>query len=202
MPTRETRYLTEKAVGKAIKKSGIPRHELFVTTKLWNHQHHPDDVPAALQQSLDDLAMDYVDLYLVHWPVAWKRGEDLFPKKDNNFVLEEIDFVDVRNRNTFCGRSVWRKFADMNPRHTRPWKSSWTRARSKQSASPTFLTRKWSGCWRTPPWFRRSIRWSVIPGSSSVRSLRGIDRGASISRTTRHLVIRINSIKPRALWAN
>ncbi|EPS32103.1 putative oxidoreductase [Penicillium oxalicum] len=88
-------YLTEKAVGKAIKKSGIPRHELFVTTKLWNHQHHPDDVPAALQQSLDDLAMDYVDLYLVHWPVAWKRGEDLFPKKDNNFVLEEIDFVDT-----------------------------------------------------------------------------------------------------------
>jgi alcohol dehydrogenase (NADP+) len=91
------RYLTEKAVGKAIKKSGIPRQELFITTKLWNNKHHPDDVAPALQQSLDDLELDYVDLYLIHWPVAWKRGDDLFPKQDGNMILENIDIVDVRD---------------------------------------------------------------------------------------------------------
>ena len=50
----------------------------------------------ALQQSLDDLGLDYVDLFLMHWPVAWQRGEELFPKKDNQFVLENIDVVDVQ----------------------------------------------------------------------------------------------------------
>jgi alcohol dehydrogenase (NADP+) len=82
-------------VGQAIKKSGVPRKEIFVTTKLWNNKHHPDDVAGALQQSLDDLGMDYVDLYLMHWPVAWKRGEDLFPKQNGEFILENIDYIDV-----------------------------------------------------------------------------------------------------------
>jgi alcohol dehydrogenase (NADP+) len=57
--------------------------------------HHPDDVESAMQQSLDDLGTDYVDLYLMHWPVAWKRGEDLFPKRNGKFVMENIDIVDV-----------------------------------------------------------------------------------------------------------
>jgi alcohol dehydrogenase (NADP+) len=88
--------MTEKPVGKAIKKSGIPREELFITTKLWNNKHHPDDVAPALQQSLDDLELDYVDLFLIHWPVAWKRGDEHFPKKNGNMILEDFDFVDVR----------------------------------------------------------------------------------------------------------
>ncbi|KAJ5610871.1 hypothetical protein N7510_007590 [Penicillium lagena] len=88
-------YGTEKAVGQAIKKSGVPRKEIFVTTKLWNNKHHPDDVAGALQQSLDDLGMDYVDLYLMHWPVAWKRGEDLFPKQNGKFIMENIDYIDT-----------------------------------------------------------------------------------------------------------
>jgi alcohol dehydrogenase (NADP+) len=58
-------YGTEPAVGSAIKKSGIPREEIFVTTKLWNHKHHPDDVEAAFEASLKDLGTDYVDLYLM-----------------------------------------------------------------------------------------------------------------------------------------
>lgn len=88
-------YGTEKAVGNAIRKSGVPREELFITTKLWNNKHDPRDVAGALQASLDDLGLDYVDLYLMHWPVAWGRGDDLFPEKDGKYILENIDIVDV-----------------------------------------------------------------------------------------------------------
>ncbi|PYH81971.1 aldo/keto reductase family protein [Aspergillus uvarum CBS 121591] len=88
-------YGTEKAVGQAIKKSGVPREELFVTTKLWNNKHHPDDVPQALQDSLNDLQLDYIDLFLIHWPVAWKRGDELFPKENDKPVVEDIDYVDT-----------------------------------------------------------------------------------------------------------
>lgn len=89
------RYGTEEAVGRAIRESGIPRNELFVTTKLWNHQHDPKDVPKAIDQSLKDLKMDYVDLFLMHWPVAWKSGNELFPKENGKPAVVDIDFVDV-----------------------------------------------------------------------------------------------------------
>ncbi|KAJ5086419.1 hypothetical protein NUU61_007726 [Penicillium alfredii] len=88
-------YGTEKAVGQGVRKSGVPRKDIFITTKLWSNKHHPDDVAPALQQSLDDLGMDYVDLYLMHWPMAWKRGEDPFPKQNGKPVMEDIDFVDT-----------------------------------------------------------------------------------------------------------
>jgi alcohol dehydrogenase (NADP+) len=52
-------------------------------------------VGQALQQSLDDLGMQYVDLFLMHWPVAWKAGEELFPKKDGKPIMENIDILDV-----------------------------------------------------------------------------------------------------------
>jgi len=81
-------------VGKAIKQSGVPRSEIFVTSKLWNNKHHPDDVGPALQQTLDDLDLEYLDLFLMHWPVAFKRGEDMFPSdKDGNLITDDIDYV-------------------------------------------------------------------------------------------------------------
>ena len=76
-------YGNEKAVGKAIKKSGIAREELFVTTKLWVTDTNYDGAKKALQTSLDNLGLDYVDLYLIHQPYndyygAWRALEELY----------------------------------------------------------------------------------------------------------------------------
>ncbi|KQZ05081.1 aldo/keto reductase [Microbacterium sp. MEC084] len=66
-------YKNEEGVGAAIAKSGIPRDELFITTKLWNDRQGGDDPKAAIAESLEKLGLDYVDLYLTHWP-APERG--------------------------------------------------------------------------------------------------------------------------------
>merc|ERR1712088_1124161 len=80
-------YGNEKEVAAGIKASGVARQEIFVTSKLWNNKHHPDDVEAACRKTLSDLGLDYLDLYLIHWPHAFKRGEDAFPKKENGDVI-------------------------------------------------------------------------------------------------------------------
>ena len=61
-------YGNEESVGAAIKKSGINRHELFVTTKLWNSDHGYQNTKNAIDTSLEKLGLDYLDLYLIHWP--------------------------------------------------------------------------------------------------------------------------------------
>ncbi|MEM6991443.1 MAG: aldo/keto reductase [Myxococcota bacterium] len=70
-------YLNEEEVGRgiaeAIAAGDVAREDLWVTTKLWNDCHAPEHVQPALERSLDKLGLDYVDLYLVHWPVALKH---------------------------------------------------------------------------------------------------------------------------------
>jgi diketogulonate reductase-like aldo/keto reductase len=68
-------YGNEADVGAAVRESGIPRGEIFVTTKLWNDDHGYDAARRAFDRSLDRLGLAYVDLYLIHWPVAGLRLE-------------------------------------------------------------------------------------------------------------------------------
>lgn len=90
-------YGTEPAVGSAIKKSGVPRSEIFLTTKLWNNKHHPEDVEGALDASLKDLGTDYVDLFLMHWPSPFARSEESFPKESDGKTNAkgDTDYVDT-----------------------------------------------------------------------------------------------------------
>ena len=62
-------YDNEEEVGRALKSCDIPREELFITTKVWNSHHGYDRTVEAFETSLDKLGLDYIDLYLIHWPV-------------------------------------------------------------------------------------------------------------------------------------
>ena len=76
-------YKNEESVGKAIAKCGVPRKELFITSKIWNTAQRLGDVQGAFSRSLDRLKLSYVDLYLIHWPVpgcflkTWKDMEKI-----------------------------------------------------------------------------------------------------------------------------
>lgn len=78
-------YMNEEDVGAAIAECGVPRKELFITTKLWNSDQGSANVRPALEKSLSKLGLDYVDLYLIHWPTpardlyveTWKEFEKL-----------------------------------------------------------------------------------------------------------------------------
>lgn len=63
-------YGNEKSVGEAIRKSGVAREELFITSKLWNDDKGYENTLAAFNRTLEDLQLDYLDLYLIHWPIA------------------------------------------------------------------------------------------------------------------------------------
>jgi 2,5-diketo-D-gluconate reductase A len=76
-------YGNEEAVGRAIKKSGVPREEIFVTTKLWISEAGYEKTKTAFERSLEKLQLDYLDLYLIHQPMgdvygAWRAMEELY----------------------------------------------------------------------------------------------------------------------------
>lgn len=98
-----TVYYNEAAVGKAVKQSGIPREEFFITTKLWNEDIRQGRMAEAFEESLEKLQMDYVDLYMVHWPIhnkyvkSWKTLEKIYADQRaraigvSNFSIRQLE---------------------------------------------------------------------------------------------------------------
>ncbi|KAI0378789.1 Aldo/keto reductase [Hypomontagnella monticulosa] len=94
-------YDNQSEVATGIKASGIDRSEIFITSKLWNTHHKPEDVEVAVNITLRDLQVDYLDLYLIHWPVAFQKGatdEERFPINPEN---EQVHVIDVPIEDTW-----------------------------------------------------------------------------------------------------
>ncbi|XP_011500526.1 PREDICTED: aldose reductase-like [Ceratosolen solmsi marchali] len=94
-------YGNQKEIGIAIKdkiaEGVIKREDLFITSKLWNTFHKRNAVESHLQSTLDELGLEYLDLYLIHWPIAFKEGSELFPTdSDGTLQLDnDADYVET-----------------------------------------------------------------------------------------------------------
>lgn len=94
-------YDNEAEIGNALSEvfsqGKIKREDVWITSKLWNDSHKKEDVIPALKQTLEDLQLKYLDLYLIHWPVAFKHGVS-FPTKDEEYLsLEEVPIIETWN---------------------------------------------------------------------------------------------------------
>jgi diketogulonate reductase-like aldo/keto reductase len=96
-------YRNERGVGRAVRESGIPRGEIFVTTKVWNDDIRAGRIEQACADSLKKLGLDYVDLYLLHWPIkgkhheAWRAMEKIYRSGQakaigvSNYMIPHLD---------------------------------------------------------------------------------------------------------------
>jgi len=98
-------YKNERGVGKSIRESGIPREDIFLTTKVWNEDQRKKRTLAAFEESLKRLETEYVDLYLVHWPVkgcyqeTWNEMEKIYESGRakaigvSNFMIHHLENI-------------------------------------------------------------------------------------------------------------
>jgi diketogulonate reductase-like aldo/keto reductase len=131
-------YQNEEGVGKAIADSGVPRDELFVTTKLWNADQGYDTTMRAFETSLGKLGLDTVDLYLIHWPLpkrdryvdTWKAFEKIyeqgraraigvsnFTQRHLNRLFEETGVVPAVNQIELHPRLPQQELRDFHAQH-------------------------------------------------------------------------------------
>ncbi|KAF3064868.1 Glycerol 2-dehydrogenase (NADP(+)) [Daldinia childiae] len=89
-------YKNEAEVGEALrdflaKNKSVKREDIFICTKVWQHLHEPDEVKWSLENSLQNFGLDYVDLFLVHWPIAAERDDKYMPKigADGKYVIKK-----------------------------------------------------------------------------------------------------------------
>jgi len=92
-------YLNEKLMGKAFStvfdKGIVKREDLWITSKLWNTEHAAEHVEAACRSTLADLQLDYLDLYLIHWPTGFIHGEGNVPVKDGKVLYSGVSIMEV-----------------------------------------------------------------------------------------------------------
>ncbi|KAG7167464.1 aldo-keto reductase family 1 member B1-like [Homarus americanus] len=93
-------YGNECEVGAAIKAKiedgTVKREDLFITSKLWNTFHSKSLVIPSLKESLSNLGLDYLDLYLIHWPLGYKENAELFPKNEDGEILySDVDYLET-----------------------------------------------------------------------------------------------------------
>ncbi|WP_141433069.1 aldo/keto reductase [Bacillus sp. 03113] len=103
-------YENEEGVGQGIRESGIPRDEIFVTTKLWNDDHGYESTLKAFDESMEKLGLDYLDLYLIHWPGkdkyldTWRAFEKLY--KDGRVRAIGVSNFKIHHLNTLLENSI------------------------------------------------------------------------------------------------
>lgn len=91
-------YNTEKAVGEALKRKSslINRKDVFITTKLWRTDTRRERVVPSLKKSLERMNLDYIDLFLIHWPTAFQAGDVPFPRDDKGkLLIEDTDYLET-----------------------------------------------------------------------------------------------------------